>query len=72
MIEGSFSRAEYTLVGNDKTLVKMELVLTNEEVTNLQNALMNRRMDQIQLVVNSAPQEVESPTDTPKTTSESW
>jgi hypothetical protein len=72
VIEGSFERTDYTLVGNERTLVKLELMLTSEETLKLQNALMNRRMDQIQLVVNSAPQEVESPTDTPKTTSESW
>jgi hypothetical protein len=72
VIEGQFSRAEYTLVGQENALVKMELMLTNEEAVKLQNALMNRRMDQIQFVVNSAPAEVDSPTDTPKTTSESW
>lgn len=72
VIEGSFERTDYTLVGNERTLVKLELMLTNEETLKLQNALMNRRMDQIQLVINSAPQEVESTTDTPKTSSESW
>ena len=74
VIEGSFSRAEYTLVGQEHALVKMELMLTNEETIKLQNALMNRRMDQIQFVVNSVPPswESESPADTPKTTSESW
>ena len=72
VIEGSFERTDYTLVGNERTLVKLELMLTSEETLKLQNALMNRRMDQIQLVINSAPQEVESTTDTPKTSSESW
>lgn len=74
VIEGNFSRAEYTLVGQESALVKMELMLTLEETVKLQNALMNRRMDQIQFVVNSAPPswESETPHDTPKTTTESW
>ena len=74
VIEGNFSRAEYTLVGQESALVKMELMLTNEEAVKLQNALMNRRMDQIQFVVNSATPswESESPADIPKTNLESW
>jgi hypothetical protein len=72
VIEGNFSHADFTLVGNSSTLVRLELMLTNEETVKLQNALMNRRMDQMQMVINSAPPEAAPATDTPKTTSESW
>lgn len=72
VIEGVFSRADYTALGNHSTLVKMELMMTNTQLNKLQNALMNRRRNEIQLVVNSAEVDVADTDDTPKTTTESW
>lgn len=72
VIEGVFNRSSYEHDGGPWVTTTLVLHLKTDEALKLQNALMNRRMDQVQLVVNSARQEVESPTDTPKTTTESW
>jgi hypothetical protein len=74
VIEGIFHRARYAdAFGEAQENVILELYMTSAEKENLQNALMNRRMDTIQMVINTAAVEQKPATpDTPSTTSESW
>jgi len=74
VIEGIFHRARYAeAFGEADENVILEIYMTKAERENLQNALMNRRMDVIQMVINSAAvAKTPTTTDTPNTTIESW
>jgi hypothetical protein len=74
VIEGVFTRAEYEASSSLTTNVTLKLGMTYVEAQKLQNALMNRRSDEIQMVIRSwVPEpEIEQPLDKPSTTQESW
>jgi hypothetical protein len=75
VIEGIFVKASYDHEHQRRgqTRVTVEVMMDDNELTKLQNGLINRRMDAIQMVINSSvPEEKPVAADTPKTTIESW
>lgn len=73
VIEGEFVRARYEPEADRlQNRVTLELRLSDEELVKLQNGLAARRMDTIQMVINSSAVAVADPNDTPSTSTESW
>lgn len=74
VIEGEFVMAVYgSEEGRNVNRVEVRLRLSDAELTKLQNGLANRRMDTIQMVINSSAEvAVADPNDTPATSAESW
>jgi hypothetical protein len=73
VIEGQFIKARYDAeAGRNNNRVTVELHLSDSELVKLQNGLANRRMDMVQMVINSSAVAVAGPNDTPTTSTESW
>ncbi len=73
VVEGQFISAEYDAAKRTGTVVTVKMTLDHAELLKLQNGLMSRRMDTIQMVINSAAVAVADTKDTPSTpTTESW
>lgn len=72
VIEGLFERAVYGPAKNNRTSVTVHMELNNAELAKLQSGLACRRMDLIQMVINSSAVVAVNPGDTPTTSTESW
>jgi hypothetical protein len=75
VVEGQFIKAEFDKPAlRGKTTVTVTMILDKDELQNLRDGLMSRRMDTIQMVISStAVAAVTDSKDTPSTpTTESW
>lgn len=72
VVEGHFTRASYERYGRGRNVVTVTMELDDAELFKLQNGLAGRRMDKVQMVINSSAVVAANPGDTPTTSVESW